>query len=278
MIDSLSKKTAGCERKMSSSLPATSEHLPPPRKAAPNIKRNTTVRRISSYSASGDRIINNGIRCRCVSFARDVKEVGEVPSRSELSELEFRSTWYTKEDFKAMKRAFIPTLKKMAKNIPLSDDEEPRGLEHSTPRGSRSRTDNRYQAMDTVLDEQERQWEQDRKDPLYLAKLYRQSSAHCQMNAYLVAQKDAEYVQQILDDEMGSSEQKEASREPSVLNENERRIFGIETAANSDNESLTKGGVTPIALHRAKGSGSPKTLKSSTISACGRLGIEVLAQ
>jgi hypothetical protein len=56
------------------------------------------------------------------------------------------------------------------------------------------RQNNRFQAMDAVLDEQDRQWELDRKDPDYIAQIYRQSSAHCQMNAYLLAKKDAEFV------------------------------------------------------------------------------------
>lgn len=274
MIDSSSKKTQGCETKVSSLLPNTSEHLPSSRKVAPDVKRSTTVRRISSYSASGDRIINNGVRRRCVSFAGDVQQVGEVSSRSELSEFEFSDLWYTKEDFKAIKSAFQPTVMKMAKNLPLSEDEEQRGLEYCTPRGSRSRKDNRYQAMDAVLDEQERQWEQDRKDTLYLAKLYRQSSAHCQTNAYLVAQKDAEYVEQIRNEEATNCKQQEDEMKSTILIGSERMGGGSDASSYSDNESILKVPTTPTTLNAAKRGVTPtKTLKASVIiSACDRFG------
>jgi hypothetical protein len=93
-----------------------------------------------------------------------------------------------------MKKSMIPTLKKMAKNLQLEADEESRGLEHKTPKGSKKRKENRFLSIDAVLSEQERQWEQNREDPNFLAEVYRQSSAHCQMSAYLVAKSDEEFV------------------------------------------------------------------------------------
>jgi hypothetical protein len=294
---------------MPSSLPSTSEHVPSTRKVVPNDRRSATVRRISSFTAAGDRIVNNGIRRKRISFADKAEEVGEVPSRSELSEHEFRNLWYTKEDFKSFKTTFLPTLKKMTKNLPLSEDEEPRGLERSTPRGSRSRTDNRYQAMDAVLDEQERQWEQDRKDPLYLAKLYRQSSAHCQMNAYVVAQKDAEYVEQLweqdaeqqkdtiepivfkgtgtrlfgydtTEEEALSCEEHQDKMESSISTGTHKRGLGYNTNSSSDRESNRKKEGTLLTLKTTKDGAKPtKTLHSAAIMpACGRFAMEVLAQ
>lgn len=95
------------------------------------------------------------------------------------------------------KNTILPIVRKLAKHLPLDKDDEPRGLEHKTPRGSKEREENRYNAMDAVLDEQERQWESNsRVDTEYLAQIYRQNSAHCQMKAYLIAKKDAEWVQE----------------------------------------------------------------------------------
>ena len=124
--------------------------------------------------------------------------VGEVPSRNDLTDEDYESMWYNKSDFRKMKKDdIIPIVKKIVKKIPLEDDEEPRGLEHKTPRGSRDREDNRYNSMDAVLDEQERQWGTNApSDPEKIARKYHKFTAQCQMNAYLVATKDAEWVQQ----------------------------------------------------------------------------------
>jgi hypothetical protein len=164
------------------------------------------MRRVASFtvppplaSSSQQQQNNTGQqrkRYRLVRFNSEniCQVVGEVPSRSDLGEEDFQNIlWYTKDEFKAMKKDFIPIIKKLVKKLPLDDDEEEaRGLEHKTPKGSKLRQQNRYQAMDAVLSEQERQWERGRSDDDYIAQIYRQSSAHCQMNAYLIGQRDAE--------------------------------------------------------------------------------------
>jgi cytochrome c556 len=165
------------------------------------------MRRVASFtvppplasSSQQQQNNNNGQqrkRLRLVRFnVENINQVVcEVPSRSDLAEEDFQNIlWYTKEEFKAMKREFLPIIKKLVKKLPLDDDEEEaRGLEHKTPKGSKLRQQNRYQAMDAVLSEQERQWERGRNDDDYIAQIYRQSSAHCQMNAYLIGQRDAE--------------------------------------------------------------------------------------
>ena len=143
-------------------------------------------------------------RRRTVQFASSEElleqVVGEVPNRKELRPEDYEAMWYSKEEFRRMKKEdIVPTVKKMAKRIPLDFEnlgEEPRGLEHKTPRGSRDRENNRDDAMDAVLDEQERQWNVNAVPNVdSIAKKYRQHTAHCQMNAYLLAQKDAEWVQ-----------------------------------------------------------------------------------
>lgn len=254
-------KTAGCGRKVAPSMLATSEHIPTSIKAGPSGKRNPTFRRIASYNAYGDRINSGGIRRRVVSFASDVQDVGTVPSRSEFTEKEFGDTWYTKYDLKTMKSDFIVTIKKMAKNLPLADDEEARGLEHKTPHGSRSRTDNRYQAMDAILDEQERQWDQGRKDPEYLAKLYRQSSAHCQMTAYLIAEKDADYVKQLLEEDKSRDVKEEVQGEALVWGATEDISYGTISEVKSSNASKASGGLTPTrqSVTLVSGCGSHQT-------------------
>jgi hypothetical protein len=114
---------------------------------------------------------------------------------------DFVSIWYCKEDFKAMKRDYLPTLRKMAKELPLEFDEESRGLEHKTPKGSKRRHKNRLVAVDAVLREQDRQWERKLGDQGFIAELYIQATAHCRLEASLKAKEDEEYVRKHVEEE-----------------------------------------------------------------------------
>jgi hypothetical protein len=107
---------------------------------------------------------------------------------------DFEIIWYCKDDFRAMKKDYLPTLKKMAKGLPLAVDEEPRGLEHKTPVGNKRRHKNRLVSIDSVLREQDRQWDRNLRDPGFISELYIQSSAHCSFEASLKAKEDEEYV------------------------------------------------------------------------------------
>jgi hypothetical protein len=105
--------------------------------------------------------------------------------------------WLTGEEMQLMKKSCTPIVKKLHKGIPLDEaNEDKRGLEHRTPKGAKQRQKNKFCAIDAVLDEQERQWEQNRLDAEFLAEVYIQNSAHCSMAAYLVARGDEEYVNQ----------------------------------------------------------------------------------
>lgn len=111
-----------------------------------------------------------------------------------MVEEDFERIWYCKEDFKIMKKDYMPTLKKMAKGIPLDAGEESRGLEHKTPAGNKRRHKNRLVSIDSVLREQDRQWDRNMLDAEFIADLYIQSSAHCRLQASIVAKGDEEYV------------------------------------------------------------------------------------
>ncbi|KAG7359760.1 hypothetical protein IV203_034858 [Nitzschia inconspicua] len=195
----LSPKKSLKREKTRDCLSAASEHIST--SSSRGIKP-LAVRRVASLVnplTNAKVMIQGGLcsRTRVVSFDKEARIVGHVPTRGELTPEEFTTIWYSKDEFKEMKKEYVPIVKKLAKKLPLDDGEEGRGLEHKTPRGCKSRQNNRFQAMDAVLDEQERQFEMERKDADYIAQIYRQSSAHCQMNAYLSAKKDAEFVQQM---------------------------------------------------------------------------------
>ena len=122
-----------------------------------------------------------------------------IPTRSEYSLKEKENTWYTDTDFQVMKLEIVQLLRKVVGETYQHDmgslESEVRGLETKTPEGSKKRKGNRFAAMFTVLDEQDRQREQGIVDPEYIALLYRQSSAHCQQKAIETAANDFTILQ-----------------------------------------------------------------------------------
>jgi hypothetical protein len=141
---------------------------------------------------------------RTVRFAQIDSEmeavtIRPIPSLSDMSKQEIRDMWYNDCEFQMIKLRIVHVLKKMIKGTYNHDidslESEARGLENKTPKGSYARKKNRFASMFAVLDEQDRQREQGQTvDSEYIAKLYRQSSAHCQMMAIQIAANDAKLV------------------------------------------------------------------------------------
>eukprot|EP00934_Nitzschia_sp_Nitz4_P009105 Nitzschia sp. Nitz4//scaffold56_size114212//112689//113399//NITZ4_003976-RA/size114212-processed-gene-0.79-mRNA-1//-1//CDS//3329554784//9095//frame0 len=211
------------------SLDSRSEHTPSsqPDNSLMAIPKPRVVRRIVSCPP-GTRKATSSDPGRKVSFKAEVESF-DVVRRCDMSEEEISTIWYCKLDFKEMKREYIPTLKKMAKNLPLdSSDVDPRGLEHKTPQGTKKRHRNRLTSLDAVLVEQDRQWERNRRDPDFIAEMYIQASAHCSIQATLIAQADADYVEQNVRN--------------AVLEEVNDNLHGLPTI---DEASVIKSPVTP---------------------------------
>jgi hypothetical protein len=175
-------------------------------------RRRSRPRRMVSFSDGGYDDDSNTVAITICS----------VPSLSDLSEAEIKSIWYTQDEFRNIKKSCVKVLKKIIagtlsfdsndedddddetvkikehddQNQNEEEEETTRGLENKTPRGSKARQKNRFIAMDVVLDEQQRQWEQGKRnaDYTYIALLYHQNSIHCQEQAYLMGKQDAKDV------------------------------------------------------------------------------------
>jgi hypothetical protein len=143
---------------------------------------------------------------RIVSFAPQVETYLVVECLRDLPEGEIAATWYKRDEYYAIKKSWTPTVKKMYKGLPLDTDEESRGLEYRTPAGAQRRQKNKLHSIDAVLDEQERQWEENRRNPTYIAEIYSQATAHCLMAAYLAAKADSEFVQKQIQLDVESNE------------------------------------------------------------------------
>jgi len=172
----------------------------------PPFQRVRVIRRIGSWNPDTRKTTPTSSHTKAVHSSRRVTfsnnhDIRCVIRREDMTEDDFASIWYCKEDFKEMKRDYMPALKKMAKELPLEFDEESRGLEHKTPKGSKRRHKNRLVSVDVVLREQDRQWERKLGDQGFIAELYIQATAHCRLEASLKAKEDEEYVKQHVEEE-----------------------------------------------------------------------------
>lgn len=146
--------------------------------------------------------------CRTVTFSETSDEMFLIPLVSEMSSDEIKDTWYTTRETKAIRRSMVKVIKRMmatetrgigdssADENETDDSElEPtRGLEKKTRRGSIARHKNWCAGLWAVLDEQGRQREEQQTNPANIAELYRQNTAHCQVEANEIAAIDARIV------------------------------------------------------------------------------------
>lgn len=158
----------------------------------------------SKKTASSKKAQSSSPARRTVSFAQidnemETVNIRPIPPLSDMSKQEIRDMWYNECEFQMIKLGIIHVINKVIKGTYNHDidslESETRGLENKTPKGSFARKKNRFDSMFAVLDEQDRQRELgQRVDSEYMAKLYRQSSLHCQMIAVQIAANDAELV------------------------------------------------------------------------------------
>ena len=145
-----------------------------------------------------------------VSFATGkdlVSSTNYTLNLEEFTELELLEYWYSAEQFQHMrkerKRLVRAFEKKKGVDVVVSEDDF-RGLECKTKAGMAKRQFNIMDAMNAVLDEQERQdglgcgsRHKDMPDPAEeIASLYRRYSFSCQLAAEQLGKEDAEWVKQ----------------------------------------------------------------------------------
>jgi hypothetical protein len=138
-----------------------------------------------------------------VRFAVETKLTRESENfKTQLSEEDTTSLWYTREEYALMKRSssfivrqFMVRRNGVSVNDDDGDDDELciRGLEGKTRCGVSRRRKNIEQAIDAVLVEQQRQKEifSTCGDIYALSRIYRDSTAQCCIEAWVAAQKDA---------------------------------------------------------------------------------------
>mmetsp|Transcript_55103 Transcript_55103/g.154670 ORF Transcript_55103/g.154670 Transcript_55103/m.154670 type:complete len:197 (-) Transcript_55103:30-620(-) len=128
-----------------------------------------------------------------VSFAAVVKSCSIIHINDYSTE-EVRASWYNREELR--------NIKAEAKSTANSSDPEDkdvclRGLEARTPVGARQKSQNRIEARAAVFFEQEIQEEDGYSDPDAIADAYFDCSERCQLDAQMLALRDAREAMEV---------------------------------------------------------------------------------
>ena len=107
---------------------------------------------------------------------------------------EILATWYKKSDYRAMKKEFAMTLRAIADGSYKGDCENhcARGIEFRSKEGSQRRKMNKFYSLVSVLDEQERQREENDESPEALSCVYVEANRRSRKEAQKFGDLDAQ--------------------------------------------------------------------------------------
>lgn len=149
---------------------------------------------------------------KSVSFALQAKVRYTLSCDHDYSDEEILACWLTEEETDQIARRCIREIRKMQKDMPSRSREKlsSRGLEGHTLIGSLCRRQLRLDAVNKVMDEQDRQFLEGRIDDEAIARAYQGVTASAQLWAHstgLRDQREAETIRSDDDDEMGDAHQ-----------------------------------------------------------------------
>jgi hypothetical protein len=141
-----------------------------------------------------------------------VVNVRPIKHLDNMSDEEVNAIWFSREDFEDMKDSYAETVRMISKGAFKGDDDEhcARGLEYRTREGAFKRKTNKWNALQAVLDEQDRQQRLGINDDELLREAYVEENLHCRLAALELGIQDqddalAEYETEVDQEEEDSS-------------------------------------------------------------------------
>jgi len=133
-----------------------------------------------------------------VKFA-DMNEIFHIDHLDDITDKEVAETWYNAKEYSEIKSNYQATIFIMEQGHDISGDElTSRGLEYRTQDGAWARYENKRDAYNAVLDEQDRQWKVDRDDDEKIRDIYLDHSEKCATAAHVRALEDEKVSRKIL--------------------------------------------------------------------------------
>lgn len=133
---------------------------------------------------------------KSVRFSEN-NQVFPVKHLDEFTEEDIQAVWYDVKEYTEIKNNYKLTLYMMDCNKSLPQDHTSRGLEYRTQEGAWARYENKRDAYNAVLDEQDLQWKEDKDDHDMLAYVYLEHTVKSREAARLVGEQDAKAAQGI---------------------------------------------------------------------------------
>lgn len=110
-----------------------------------------------------------------------------------VDEEERGEVWYQREEYDIIKSRNSLIVKMMkAGSFEESEEHTFRGLEHKLKEGFKIRRNNKFNALNAVLEEQDRQYDRGQVDQEVIAKAYRRVSLNAKESAFVLATCDAQ--------------------------------------------------------------------------------------
>ena len=115
---------------------------------------------------------------KSVSFAEH-NEVFDITHLDDIPDEDVANIWFDAAEYAQIKKDYQLTIFLMESGEELKGDHERRGLEYRTQEGAWARYENKRDAYNAVLDEQDRQWKEDIDDWDAISRAYLEHSAKC---------------------------------------------------------------------------------------------------
>jgi hypothetical protein len=133
------------------------------------------------------------VRFNCQVVVRTIEHIND------FCQTEIENTWYQKSEYRQIRASIAVSVRKMSSGEYTRDSEHhcSRGLEFRTSAGTQRRKINKLEALIAVLDEQERQRDEDDYDDEALSCIYIDASYAVRHEAYQRGQLDAEEASRV---------------------------------------------------------------------------------
>ena len=192
-----------------------------------------------------------------VKFA-EKNEICPIQHLDDMSDEEVFAIWYTSKEYSEIKQAYQVTIFMMESGETITGDEHTsRGLEYRTQEGAWARYENKRDAYNAVLDEQDRQWKVDKDDYEKIRQIYLKHSTKCANAAIVRALQDERDIKDFMAEEAEASTKVKKTKKV-------KKIVVVKKKKVKDGESKSSDGKSDKAskgrLVRKEGSKTPGKL------------------
>lgn len=182
---------------------------------------------------------------KSVSFAEH-NEVFDITHLDDIPDEDVANIWFDAAEYAQIKKDYQLTIFLMESGEDLKGDHERRGLEYRTQEGAWARYENKRDAYNAVLDEQDRQWKEDIDDWDAISRAYLEHSTKCLTAANQRGIQDEEAVADYHLETRSSKEKKKKKsskhdkEKKKKKEKGERRSSSSSSGSSSSRSSKTK--------------------------------------